>query len=449
MGIVDRVRAALTRTKSDGGTGLVNWTREGGVPVSWPSNWFQLGHKPIGVQGGSVVEACIAAYARTLAQLPGKHYRIDEATGARTLIPNSNLSVVLHRPNEYQTISDFLLNLVYQLYRNGNAYFVMSEDQQSIHLLNSPDTTVQRVAQSGDIFYDTGGLFAEQIGLDSRVLIPSRYVAHIRLHTPIDPLIGVTPIEAASMSVAANAALSGHQASFFNNMSRPSGVLTTDMELTRDQMVQLREAWEMQAKALNSGGVPILSNGLKWDSMSQSNREAEMIEALNYTVEDISRVFGVPLMLINSMENATFDNAETLMRFWLASGLGFLVNHVEKAFAQLYRLSANQTVEFDTEVLLRSDLQARMEAMGVGVTKGIYSPNEARRREGLAPVEGGEIPFVQQQMVPVDVAATGAQLNAGPSPAPEPTPEPEDETLDERGLLMLSRSYLEEMHDAA
>ena len=61
-------------------------------------------------------------------------------------------------------------------------------------------------------------------------------------------------------------------------------------------------------------------------------------------------MFRVPPMLINSMENSTFDNAETLMRFWLASGLGFLINHIELGLSAYYDLdNRDEGVEFEAE----------------------------------------------------------------------------------------------------
>lgn len=414
-GILTKVRRFLTKSPN------VPASYVGGPvpPADWPMNWWQLGRNPASydTRGGAVIESCVSAYAMTMAQLPGRHYRVDDQ-GVRSYVANSPITDIFHRPNDYQTWSDFLLNATYSLFLRGNAYMVMSEDKRSIYLLDARSTYAHRVSGTNDVFYSTTGLFADAAYRNSGVHIPERYVGHLRLHTPYDPLVGVTPIQAAAASVAANNAISNHQAAFFTNMSRPSGVLSTEMNLSKDQMIQLRTAWEDQSKNLNAGGVPILANGLKWDAMSISNQDAEMVAALKFTVEDISRVFHVPLMLINSMENATFNNAESLIRFWLTSGLGFLVNHVEQCLARLYRMPKNQGVELDTEVLLRADLQARMTAYGDAVTKGIYSPNEIRSREGLPNVEGGDMPRVQQQMVPLD------WKQPTPAPAPSTTPTP-------------------------
>jgi HK97 family phage portal protein len=429
MGLKDRALALLGRQKSS-----VNAT----PPSTWPVNWFQRGWTPEGpTKGGSVVEACVSAYAQTVAQLPGRHYRITD-NGTKEYVTTSNLARVLAKPNSYQTRSDFLLNLVYSLYTNGNAYWIGNqngtEKPTEIFLLDPNATRAHRVEETGDVFYSTSGEFANmsEMTQGDRVMIPERYVGHLRLHTPRDPLIGVTPVENAAASVAANESIVNHQSSFFRNMSRPSGLISTDMELTAAQMGELRKAWEEHSKDLNSGGVPILGGGMKWQSMSLASQDAQLVEAWRMTVEDISRVFRVPPMLINNMENSTFQNSETLMRFWLASGLGFLINHIELAFSSFYNLdNRTEGVELDQEVLLRSDTQAQMEALGTGVTKGLMAPNEGRKRLGLSPVDGGDMPLVQTQMIPVNLAADPDRADMNPinGGSSEPDAEPEEDVV--------------------
>lgn len=451
MGIVDRVRNALTRTKQGGGP-----IGPSGLGVSWPSNWFQLGWSPQPqTRGGSVVEACVQAYAQTIAQLPGRHFMRDE-DGTKTYTNGSRLARALAKPNDFQTRSDFVLNVVYSLLYEGNAYILgTSRDNRTpeqMYVLDPTVTQAHRVPETGDVVYSTSGEFFDMADvnlIEGRAIIPSRFIGHARLYTPRDPLVGVSPLENAAASVNAHGSIVNNQAAFFNNMSRPSGFISTDLAINKEQMQQLREAWEDQSKNLNAGGVPILASGMKWNSMTISSQDAQLVEAWKMTVEDISRVFRVPPMLINNLENSTFDNAETLMRFWLASGLGFHINALELVIASLFRLDDRfEGVEFQQDLLLQADLQSRLDALGSGVTKGIYAPNEARRREGLPPVENGDVPLVQQQMVPVNLAGEGLQLtNSGAAPTTEP--ETADEALDEKGLLLLARSYLEDLNDAA
>src|SRR5215472_13706331 len=95
----------------------------GWLPDGAPINWWQTGLSPTGGERSAVVERCIALYAETAASLPGAHWRRN-ARGGRTRVENSALSRILHRPNDYQTCSDFVLGLVHSLYREGNAYAI-------------------------------------------------------------------------------------------------------------------------------------------------------------------------------------------------------------------------------------------------------------------------------------------------------------------------------------
>lgn len=389
---------------------------------SMPVNWFQQGMNiPRRFDRVPTVEACISAYATAVAQLPMQHVRIDE-NGVRRLLDSTAITSVLQKPNAYQTPADFLLNLVNCVLHEGNAYVFGVWDgprtPAEMHLLDPRGTSVH-VAE-GEIFYSANGLNMDLLELKGRQIIPSRFIGHLKLHTPRDPLVGVSPIQAAAASIATNSAILSGSAGFFQNMSRPSGVLSTELELDKAQMYQLRQAWNEQSKGLNSGGVPILGNGLKWEPMSISSQDAQLVEAWRMSVEDIARVFRVPPPLIGHLDDATYANVNGLMQFWLQTGLGFHVRHIEEMLTRFFRLPADQAVELDTSVLLRTDEKARLEALGVGVTKGVLSPNEARRREGLPPVEGGDMPRVQQQMIPLN--ADPAQYGAPPAEITDDTP---------------------------
>jgi hypothetical protein len=107
------------------------------------------------------------------------------------------------------------------------------------------------------------------------------------------------------------------------------------------------------------------------------------------------------------------------MQSWIASGLGFALNHIEESFGLLFRLKGqpDEYVEFDTAALLRSAMKDRIEALARGVQGGIYAPNEARHMEGLDSAKDGDEPRVQQQVVPL------SQIEATP-PAPAPPAAP-------------------------
>src|SRR5262245_36340029 len=83
----------------------------GWLPDGVPVNWWQIGISPTGGERSAIVERCISLYAETAASLPGAHWRRN-VRGGRSRVENSALSRVLHRPNDYETASSFMLNAV-------------------------------------------------------------------------------------------------------------------------------------------------------------------------------------------------------------------------------------------------------------------------------------------------------------------------------------------------
>jgi hypothetical protein len=124
------------------------------------------------------------------------------------------------------------------------------------------------------------------------------------------------------------------------------------------------------------------------------------------------------------------------MQSWIASGLGFCLNHIEEAIGLLFALDGQpyEYVEFDTAALLRSAFKDRIEGLARAVQGGILAPDEARALEGYAKVPGGygKEPRVQQQVVPLSAAE---KIPAAPGPgAPPPAPAPGNGQAQNEGL---------------
>jgi HK97 family phage portal protein len=390
-------------------------------------NWWQRGYDPIMPSAQSaMVEACVSAYSQTVAMCPGDHWRLN-SKGGRDRVKNSALARILRYPNDYQSISDFVLNAVRMLYLTGNCYaLALRNDRYEIdelHLMKS-EVSFPRVAVGGEIFYQLQGndIITARLA-EPTLLVPKRDVLHIRLHTlrqryPV-PLIGESPIVAAYGDIGVGSAIANQQQSFYMNEARPSAVLSTDLVLDKDQLQHLRDRWNDQAKGLKQGGTPILTAGLKVQPWSVGGKDAATAEILKLSDEHIALAFRIPLQILG-LGHGTYNSTELLMQSWIASGLGFCLNHVEEAFGVLFLLKGqpDEYVEFDTAALLRSAFKDRIEGLSKGVISGIFAPNEARNEEGLPDVKFGDEPRVQQQVVPLSAAAA---IPAAPAPQASPS----------------------------
>lgn len=458
MGLWDRTLAAFGLQKSEG------QYREGPyyLPYSggWLSadagrhwNWWQNGHDLQSGGGSAMVEACVSAYAQTVAMCPGSHWQWAEGAG-RSRITNSALTRLLRYPNAYQSISDFLLNATRSLLLEGNAYALALRNDRfeivELHLMRSNMSAAQ-VAEDGSVFYHlAGNEVVDKLSGQKTLIVPARDVLHLRLHTPRHTLLGESPVCAAALQLSAGDAALQSQVLFYLNQARPSFVLTTDQVLKREQALELRTLWNEQSAGMAKGGTPILTAGLKPNPISVSAVDSQLADLLKLSDQAIANVFRVPLQKLG-MGTTTYSSTEALNSDWLASGLGFVLNHVEEAIGLLFKLRGqpDEYLELDTSALLRSSFKERVEGWAAGTKGGVFARNEARREFELQPVEGGNEPWCQQQDIPLSVAYENAKNPPAPPPppalpAPEPDPAPAGKAFAEE-----YRGYLTEELDAA
>jgi len=398
-------------------------------------NWWQMGYGLETTGRSAIVEACISAYAQTIAMCPGDHWRAT-ALGGRERVDSSAAARLLRRPNAYQSISDFLMNLTRQLYSTGNTYALALRNDRyeadEFHLMNS-DLSRPLLAPEGEIFYRLAGndVIARQLSgqANQELIVPARDVLHIKLNarsTGPWPMIGETPLAATYGDLMTQGAILASQGQFYRNQARPSAVLSTDLVLERAQVDELRQRWDEQSKLLNTGGTPILTAGLKVNTWNVAARDAQMAEMLKISEDHIALAFRVPLQILG-IAGSPGGSTEVLIQLWIATGLGFALNHIEEGLGNFFRLRGQpyEYIELSTDSLLRSAFKDRMEGLARAVQGGIYSPNDARTAEGFDRVPFGDEPRVQQQVVPLSAAgkispAPGAPGPPGAPPAPPP-----------------------------
>jgi HK97 family phage portal protein len=427
MSLVDTVKGWFGNPAGEGNPhpGPYHIIGQGFLPSAWGyQNHWQMDLDPLPYPGCSIVEACVWAYVRAIAQLPGYHKR-ETGDGGTEIVNTSALSRLLRTPNGYETPSDFLVHLIRSLLLTGNSYWIAERnDRQEVSALHWTDPRQcwpREVAISGqafrEVFYEIGETPLSNLLETRNRVVPARDVFHVKLATPQHPLVGVTWLAALAPELAQRFAMNATTQTVASNMSRPSGVLQTALTLTKAQVDELRSRWDEQARGINAGGTPILTSGLEFKPIAVSNADAQLIEQLKLNDQTVAAVFGVPAILLGIGGANTQKSAEAVMAEWLASGLGWLINHIEVAFDSFIGLneipSGREWTEFDTRILLRSAFKERMDGLTKAVQGGIYSPNEARALEGLPEAEDGAEPRLQAQVVPL--SAWDKQPPAAPS----------------------------------
>jgi HK97 family phage portal protein len=380
------------------------------------------------------VYTCISILAQELSRIPIVHQR-HLPDGRHEAVTNKAPHRVFRKPNIYQTKSDFILYLMRSLLLDGNAYAIAKRNDrfevESLYPIH-PDYIWPYIVD-GEIFYRfTDSAVADLMDDDKSTWFAQRDVLHIRLFTPVHPLVGESPITAALHPAAAGMEINSHTTNFFHNMSRPSGILRHPGALSEPAMQRIKQKFMEITQRAHTGEPIVLQENMDWKQLTMSAVDAELINSYKLTERQVAQVFRVPPFLLGDLEKATFQNVESLARFFVQSALGFYIDHFEDAFTAFFNLPNNEEIWLDVETaLLRTDMKERMDAYAKAIQNGVYAPDEARAKEGLPPVEYGDMPRVQQQLVPLSygVMMTPKGMEQPPVEPVPPEPEPTEEQM--------------------
>jgi phage portal protein BeeE len=126
-------------------------------------------------------------------------------------------------------------------------------------------------------------------------------------------------------------------------------------------------------------------------------------------LEEIARLFRVPLHLVGDLQHATFSNIEhqslSFVKFTIAPWLTKLEQAFEKSLLLPFEQS-EMFVRFLVDGLLRGDYPSRMSGYATGIQNGFLCPNDVRRLENLNLIENesGDKFYFNGNMLPIELA---------------------------------------------
>lgn len=350
----------------------------------------------------SAVFACIRLIANDIGKLP---FQLIQAAGERPTVwqPSENVaySPVIRKPNHYQTRIEFFSFWLISLLLAGNTYVLKGRDQAAKVrrlIVLDPNGVYPLVADDGSVFYRLSTY--KLAGLNQKeVVVPASEIIHHKYLALNHPLIGCSPLQVAGAAATAGQKITKYTQNFFTNSARPAGVLEAPEGISTEQGEKIRTAWESFSQEENQGKVAVLENGLKFTKLSINSVDAQMLETLQYTREDVCTAFGVPAWKIGAAPLPAASGAEADNERYYQQTLQPLVESIELLVDEGLSLPANIGVEFDLRALLRMSPTARVKFWKEGVTGGIFAPDEARADFGYLPAEGGggNTPYLQQQ----------------------------------------------------
>ena len=130
----------------------------------------------------------------------------------------------------------------------------------------------------------------------------------------------------------------------------------------------------------------------------------QLSETRHFQLEEIARIFRVPLHLINSLDHATYSNIEHQSIEFIKYSISPWVIRIEQEMEKSLLLPSEKgkyTIKMNVDGLMRGDYKSRMEGYAIGRNGGWLSTNDIREMENMNPVseeEGGDLYLVNGAM---------------------------------------------------
>ena len=340
------------------------------------------------------VYAAVRLRSEAITRPPLRVYR-TESTGRRVLVePSHPVTRLLERVNPWYTRADLWRATEIYLCLWGAAFWAIErgEDGQPELWPLRPD----RMAVIPDRRRYVRGFVYR--GAVEQVAYTPDEIVWLRYFNPLEEMAGLSPLAPARLS-----ADMGHEGLHFNrhllrNSARPDFLLLTNQEMNDAELEDFYARWEQRYQGTGNAHRPAVASAVRdVKTLGLSHRDIDFIQGLRWSLEEVSRTYGVPKLLLGDFERATYANVQASERmFWrntVVPEVRFLEDQLNRSL--LPKLGYPQlTVEFDLSVIeaLQEDENSRVQRETQLLDRGVLTINEVRRERNLPEVPWGDAP---------------------------------------------------------
>ena len=195
----------------------------------------------------------------------------------------------------------------------------------------------------------------------------------------------------------------------YSNAGNPKLALIHPGPLSVEARQRIAKDYEDRHSGTANAGRPVvLAEGMRVERVSSTLDDAGLQSARQYSVDDVSRIYGVPSLYLGNAASGNANGSlewtgrqyvDGCLRAWLEVWSSEIRTKLATAF---------DTVLFDTDALQRPGMAETMAALRTAVEAGVMTRNEARELLDLEPLAGLDEPTLA-----LNVGAGGGTTNIG------------------------------------
>lgn len=378
----------------------------------------------------STVSRCIDILSDSIGKMPFFVY--DKATRVREDHPV--LQLLELRPNRWQTPSVFKKQMEAERVANGNGVAWICRDPRTLEpteLVPIPQGYWSaQLLTGGDVLYTLQHPFTGESIRCGRM-----DVLHVMAFSK-NGYKGIGYLERAQDIVRTARAAQEYSSAYYANGGQPLGILKTESDLsgkvtitdpdtgeerTISKKDRMREEWERRyGGPANANRIAVLDMGVEYKPISVSNADAQFVEQMALSVEDLGRIFGVPLYKLQAGKQSYSSNEQNAIEYVVGT-----VHPNATIWEQelLYKLLLPQDIDRGLRIRgnLMAELRGDFNSRGVWYKNmresGAFSVNNILALEDMPDVPGGEERYASLNFVPLEdwkeLSRIRAQKGAG------------------------------------
>lgn len=360
---------------------LLEYVRSGGVSVTVDQ-----------ALKNSTVFRCVDILSGAIGALPLYIKRRADGGGVSEYREHPLFSLLLYRPNLWQTPFQFKSLMQMWALVHGNAYAVISRSGTRVVALNPVHPSRVTVSQNSDfsLRYRIGQADGRFVDVDAA------NVLHVRGPSD-DGVTGLSRVKLAAEVIEANAKARLAASRAFDNGMMVGGNLKHPAKLSQEAYERLKDSMEARLAGVNNAGKWLITEeGMEATPFANTPKDTQLVEARAADVEEIGRIFGVPRPLLGVDDTSWGSGIEQLAILFVRFGLSPWFKAWEEAIQATCLTRAEWGIvfpDFDERELLRGTIKdqfdAYAKASGAGGHKPWMEANEIRDVLGMGPHPDG------------------------------------------------------------
>ena len=339
-------------------------------------------YSAIRVRADALTRPPVVVYRRTSAESGGQRLPVGPEHPAQRL---------LEQVNRWYTRAD--LWRATEIYLNlwGSAYWMLDRDAAGNRELWPLRPDRMSIVPDKDE-YIRGFVYH---GRNRMVALTPDEVVWFRYFNPLEEYAGLSPVAPARLAVDMGKDGLRFNRNFLRNSAQPDFVLLTNEQMNDGEVEDFYRRWETRYRGPANAHRPAVASFVRdIKTLGLSHREMDFIQGLRWSLEEVSRAYGVPRPLLSDLERATFSNVNAAERFFwrntMVPEMEFLAGQVTRKLFPLLGYP-DLEMQFDLTAIeaLAEDENARAARESQLLDRGVLTINEVRRARGLPDVPWG------------------------------------------------------------